>query len=116
MKENTRIAILFLVGIIAVIFLVTALDHASHGDELTIVPGKFYVTATVYGQTGEKYAQFAYKNAGPFDTKESCLQWEPDEIFKEATVILLQQAKEAFGSGTTVRVGCETAPDPKDSI
>jgi hypothetical protein len=73
---------------------------------------KFYITATVSDGHGRKYAQFAYRPAGEFDTKEACIAWKPTEEFAHATVNLIKSAQDNFGPDTQVALDCQQPPAP----
>jgi len=107
----------YVVGMLALAAVAfwTALAYPQEGSKYPpLVPGKFYVTATVSDGKGRAYAQFAYRPAGEYDTKATCLEWKPDESFANATVHLIQSAEENFGPDTKVSVDCLPAPEPSE--
>ena len=114
LREKTIIAGLLMVGIIAAIFLVAAVLHGTRGDEMDRT--KFYVTATITDETGRVYTKLAYNQAGPFDSKDACEKWAPDDVFKAAVPVLLEKAAAAFGPGTAVHFACEQPPELGDKV
>ncbi len=71
---------------------------------------KFYLTATITDETGKVYTKLAYRGSGPWDTKEACEHWVPDDNFKNALPVLLAKAAEAFGPAADVHFSCEQPP------
>ena len=109
-----------LIGMIVVAVLAAVLGfavvHAARSEPLTIVPGKFYVTATITGSDGQVYTKLAYNKAGQFESREDCLKWVPDDEFKAALPELFQMAAETFGPTANVSFDCEAAPEPANKI
>ena len=93
-------------------FLAVAMTFAARSAELDKT--KFYLTVTITNEHGQVYTKLAYRSAGPWDTKEACEKWVPDEAFKEALPILLGKIAEAFGPAAGVHFSCEQPPAAPD--
>lgn len=84
----------------------------AHSDPKTLEQDKFYLTATITDETGRVYAKLAYRGSGPWDTKEACEHWVPDDNLKGALPVLFEKAAEAFGPAAEVHFSCEQPPKP----
>lgn len=116
-RDKAMTIVLLIIGVVAALLLVAAITHGARGDELTITPGKFYVTATISdGASSHVYTKLAYNPAGPFDTLDACNAWKPDATFAEAVPKLIEAAIGAFGPGTQVSFACETPPLPGEHV
>ena len=94
----------FVIGFVAV--------SIAHGDDHKLDPSKFYLTATITDEKGNIYTKLAYRTSGPWDTKEACEHWVPDDAFKSQLPILVAKAAEAFGPGADIHFACEQPPVP----
>ena len=103
--RETVWGILFL--FLLVLGIVFAVNFA-RGNDLDRT--KFYLTATITDETGKVYTKLAYRGSGPWDTKEACEHWVPDDNFKNALPVLLAKAAEAFGPAADVHFSCEQPP------
>ena len=98
-------------GIVLLFLLVLGIAWAvnsARGNDLDRT--KFYLTATITDETGKVYTKLAYRGSGPWDTKEACEHWVPDDNFKNALPVLLAKAAEAFGPAADVHFSCEQPP------
>ena len=98
-------------GIVFLFLLVLGIAWAvnsARGNDLDRT--KFYLTATITDETGKVYTKLAYRGSGPWDTKEACEHWVPDDNFKNALPVLLAKAAEAFGPAADVHFSCEQPP------
>ena len=111
--RETVLGIVFL--FLLVVGIVLAVNSA-RGNDLDRT--KFYLTATITGDHGQVYTKLAYRGAGPWDTKEACEHWVPDDAFKAALPVLLTKAAEAFGPAADVHFSCEQPPvlEPGDKV
>lgn len=107
-------------GIVLLFLLVLGIAWAvnsARGNDLDRT--KFYLTATITDETGKIYTKLAYRGSGPWDTKEACEHWVPDDAFKAALPVLLTKAAEAFGPAAGVHFSCEQPPAleaPSDKV
>ena len=98
-------------GIVLLFLLVLGIAWAvnsARGNDLDRT--KFYLTATITDEKGQVYTKLAYRGSGPWDTKEACEHWVPDDNFKNALPVLLAKAAEAFGPAADVHFSCEQPP------
>ena len=113
MTQATKNIIGLIIGAVLLFIIGFAFVHAARSEPAPLDPTKFYLTVTVSDETGRVYTKLAYRTSGPWDTKEACEQWVPDDAFKAQLPILLAKVAEAFGPAADVKFACEQPPAPK---
>ena len=104
LREKTMIAGLLTAGIIAAIFLVTAILHGARGEEIApVVPAQWKIIVTVQtSEVGAVKLVYGTKTSGPnfYVSQAACeIAMQTDDIFRAA---LLNVAKMAAQNGDTI--------------